>query len=70
MLTSRTARILRYPGTDKMLRMKEGFFATAHEDANTVSALAEGDLAGALWEQPVLCADAGLLLFCWRFGGC
>ena len=50
-----------------MLRMKEGSFTTAHEDADTVSALAEGDLAGARWEQPVLLADAGLN--CCRFSG-
>ena len=69
MLTSCTARILRCPGTDKMLRMKEGSFTTAHEDADTVSALAESDLAGARWKQPVLLADAGLLFNGCRFSG-
>ena len=52
-----------------MLRMKEGSFTTAHQVADTVSALAEGNLAGARWEQPVLLADAGLLLECCRFSG-
>ena len=56
--------ILRWPGTDKILWMKEGSSDAVLENADTVGALAEGGLAGALWEQPVLLADARLLLNC------
>ena len=56
--------ILRWPGTDKILWMKEGSSDTVLEDADTTGTLAEGGLAAALWKQPVLLADAGLLLNC------
>ena len=69
MLTSQTARDHLGEGTDTILRMKEYSLAAVQEKTNTMGAMAEGSLAGALWEHSILLAYAGILIFCCRFCG-
>ena len=63
---SHTARDVPWKVTHAILRMEEGSFGAVFEHSDTVGALAEGLLAGALGEQPVLLADVGhaALLLC------
>ena len=68
MLTSHTSRNVPGKVTDKILRMEKSSLRAVLEEPDTVDALAEGGLAGALGEQAVLSAgvDHAALLF----GGC
>ena len=73
MLTGRTSRDVPGKVTDEILRMEESALEAVFENPDTVGALAEGFLAGALGEQAVLLADVdnAALLLCGgcRFGG-
>ena len=73
MLTSRTSRDVPGKVADEILRMEESSLDAVFENPDTVGALAEGFLAGALGEQSVLSADvdlaALLLCGCSRFFG-
>ena len=67
MLTSHTSRNVPGKVTDKVFRMEESSLRAMLEHPDTVDALAEGGVTGALREQAVLLADvvdARLLLCC------
>ena len=66
MLTGRTSRDVPGKVTDEILRMEESSLEAVFENPDTVGALAEGFLAGALGEQAVLLAGVALaaLLLC------
>ena len=68
MLTSHTSRNVPGKVTYKIFRMEESSLRAMLEHSDTVDALAEGGLTGALGEQAVLSAgvDHAALLF----GGC
>ena len=68
---SHTARNVPGKVTDKILRMEESSLYTALESPDTMVALAVGGLAGALWEESVLLANARHLFgcYCWFIGG-
>ena len=69
--TSRTAKDVPGKGADKIIRMEESSLYTALESPDTTVALAVGGLAGALWEESVLLANARHLFgcYCWFIGG-
>ena len=71
MTTIHTARNVPGKVTDKILRMEESSLYTALESPDTMIALAVGGLAGALWEESVLLANARHLFgcYCWFIGG-
>ena len=59
MLPSPTSRDVPGKVTDAILGVEEGSLGAVLEHPDTMDALAEGLLAGALGEQPVLLADVG-----------
>ena len=63
MLTSRTSRDIPGKVADEILRMEESALEAMFENPDTVGALAEGFLAGALGEQAVLLAGVALVRF-------
>ena len=72
MLTCPTSRDVPGKVAYKILRMEEGSVDAVLENPDTVGALAEGRLTGALGEEAVLLADvhlATLLLCCRMFRG-